>query len=315
MQRALRKSTMEAFNKSMSDLFKVCENIQRAKELTNLKLNLEKRVNPITKYFSKYVAVYRKTEPDEHVPDVVAMFKRHRHSILKGDDDTWLKEKSVTLQYGDGLKETKDIKIMLSSFYTSGLQVKEAVEKQLEGLSQEAYEDRVELIYCDVMRLHLYRLMYEAVEAGPDKEALGKIVKNIEKELGLESSETVDTTPDFNLGSILGEAAKIAQKQGIVGPGAKMPSQEELTKVIGGLFNSPAIKETFGSLLGGLKDAQSPEQLIGKLSESLKKIGPDLQGITGSLAPPPAEEAAAATATSTTSAIEAVLTDKPLLEM
>lgn len=272
---------MEAFDKNMSDLFRICERIQQAKELTNLKASLENRVNPIMKYYRNYVKVYRMTEPNEHVADVVALFKRHRYSLLKGDDDAWLREKNVTLQYGDGLKETKDVKIMLSSFYNSSLQVKEAVERQLEGLSQEAYEDRAELIFCDLLRLHLYRLMHEAVEPGADKEALDKIVRNLEKELGLNADETAETTPDFNLSSIIGEAAKLAQKQGLVGPGAKMPSETELTGAIGKLFNSPVIKETFGSLLSGLKDAQSPDQLITKLGESLRKIGPDLQSLAG----------------------------------
>lgn len=312
----------EAFNKSMLALFEVCDNIQKAKEMGNLKLALgKKKLNPIMTYFRQYVEVYKKkTEPDEHIPDVVAMFKRHRHSILKGESDDWLKDKNVTLQFCDGLKETSDIRIMISAFYNNAIQVKDSLKEQLSGLPQEALEERVELVYCNVLRLHLYRLMHASVEAGPDKEALGKIVKSIEEQLGLASAETVDTTPDFNLTNIIGEAAKLAKQQGIVGPGTKMPNETDITSIFGKLFNSPAIKDTLGSLLGGLQEARTPEQLMGKLGESLKKMGPELQGLTSALVPPTPDTAAAAAPTSESAPLQLETTSAPsdgklLLEM
>jgi hypothetical protein len=276
----------DLLDKSMNKLFKVVEDIQQAKDSASLSIKgIARKINPIVKYFNNYKRVYNKTDASEHVSDIQAMFKRNRIAILRGDDDTWLKDRSVNLQYGDGLKETQDVKIMLSSFYNSALQVKKLIEEQLEGLPQEAYEDKVELLYPDVFKLHLYRIISEAVSDEKDKATLKAIVKIIEKDLGIESESTPDTTPNFSLGNLISEATKLAKSQGVVGDNIKLPNENELTNMIGKLFNSPQLKETFGSILGDLQNVKSPDQLFGKIGESVKKLTPQLQELTTNLAP------------------------------
>jgi len=274
----------EKFHSSILKLFEVCKNIQAAKDATNLKLVGGKKVNPIMKYFNNYVKVYNKTEAGEHIADVIAMFTRHRGSLLRGgDDDTWLREKGVVLQYSDGLKATQDIKIMFSAFYTSAIQVKETVEKQLEGLGQEAFEDRVELLYPDILRLNLYRIIHEALKetSGKEKdcETLGAIIRELEKDLGIDEETTPDTKStagggDFSLQGLLQGAVKIAKDQGVISSDASIPTENDLGGMLQRLLGDPRIKETFGGIIGELQTAKTPDQLICKFGETLKKLGP-----------------------------------------
>lgn len=214
---------------------------------------------------NRYLSIYNGMAPHEHYGYFETLFNRNRKEILNClKDDRWIRTGRLVIQFGDGVKgmadKCKQIRIMLSDIFLIACDLQALAEKALDGIDEQFAHAAggKDLIRPNILLLHLMRIFYH-LNDGPDKEALGAIVTQLESDLGV-TKKTVDETPvnpgvGGGLSSLFTMATSMMERMGIKPPAnMKPPTEAEINNVINSVFNNDntqnAIQSMFSSLQG-----------------------------------------------------------------
>lgn len=224
---------------------------------------------------NRYFSIYNNTAPEEHHKYFETIYNRKRTEILNTlNDDRWLRTGKLVVQFGDGIKTTKEIeekrkqvRIMLSDIFLIACDLQESAEKKLDGIDDKFKQDAggKDLIRPNILLLHLLRIFYY-LNDNSDKVALGKIVTSIEEELQTPqrtvtasdgaAAASVAQSPAMagGLSGLFGMATSMMDKMGLKPPtGMKQPSEGEITSVIGNVFNNPTTQDAISKMFSSLK--------------------------------------------------------------
>ena len=225
---------------------------------------------------NRYLSIYNNTAPEEHHKYFETIFNRKRTEILNSlNDDRWLRTGKLVIQYGDGIKSTKEIeekrkqvRIMLSDIFLIACDLQELAEKRLDNIDDKfrAESGGKDLIRPTILLLHLMRIFYFLTDTA-DKLAIGKIVTQLEEDLQT-SQRTVaaDVTPTAaqmaqnpaaagGLSGLFTMATSMMEKMGYKPPpGMKAPSEGEISTVIGNVFNNQTTQNAISGMFSSLKD-------------------------------------------------------------
>jgi hypothetical protein len=288
------------FDKEIRALFAHLRTVVKAKDATKLKIS-GATANPILKWLTKYAKAYEYSEPELHKEYFLSIFKKYRIPILKGyKNDKWLLENKVEIQFGEGLDQVnKEIRIMLSTIYKTACQLKNDAEKSLNGLPEEAYETCQELIYPDIILLHLYRLFRESLPSdSEDVPKLRSLVSAIETDLGIDPTETAPPAAATSvpggaggLSQLIGMVTGMLPNLGITPPdGSKLPTENEISSVLGRVINNPQTQSMISTVLTGLSECKDITQVVQKLASAVgdPKVGELVSNtIETAMVPPP----------------------------
>lgn len=198
------------------------------------------------------------------------VFEENQDEILRGHDHTeWLTEKGVVIQYGKELiadrsksKKVRDIKIHLSAIYNTSIRLKDDMEEKLKSASAEEYSKHIELIFPDIIRLHLYRIFAKAVVDPEKVKRLVEIEMSIKKEIGKEDPNVEEAK--YGDEKARARAEKIKSIPGSALGGAGGMAGEDIRKAMGRFFAMPGISSTITGMMEKAKTATNPTELIGE---------------------------------------------------
>lgn len=280
----------EQINKAFRGLFDIMKKIIEHREKMKMKLSSEP--NPVYLRLIKFIKAYEYCEPSDFFCYFQNIFTKYREIILSGHkNDQWLKTGNISITLGDGISEVvprDDIKIMLSAIYNNACQLKNETEKKLEEIGDDDdWENSKELIYPQVMMLHLYRVFRESVENTQDKQKLSKLVSDIENELGLTTNTTTVSQP------VMAPFENIMNQMFSSLKGNQMEQNSsnnlDIFKIVTNVLNNPQIQNTMNKLMSDLQESQSTDQAIQKLLQGFNN--PELtSAIVKSLNFPSTEE-------------------------
>lgn len=263
---------------NMDALMKQLKTVLVEKEKTKLL----KGKNPILVCLNKYTKILEQTRPEEHKEYFLKVYKRYRIPILANKNDRWLRRNQVKIVYGDS-----KFRVMLSAIYNIACNLADEEEKRLEGLTDDAYEECVNLIRKDIILLHLYRVFKEFAPE-TDQDQLSDIIAYYEDLVGLEvshppKSQTSDApkNPMGAIGDLLNNLVSglnSTAKENNVSP-EEIP---DLGKVMNDAMNNDAIKGVFQSLMTKLSDG-SLGSLGGDGGNPLEEI---MKGVSETISAP-----------------------------
>jgi hypothetical protein len=262
---------LEKFDKSLIGLFNLLKTVIKTHE--KYKLNLSSSQNPILTRLERYIKIYDRTEPNEHVWYFQRLYNQNKSAILRGPErDTWLGNGNIILHYGEETgRPIKDAKIHLSMIYNTAIKLRDDVESSLQGLPD--VDQSQELLYPTLFLLHLYRIFYEFSDSDEDKDKLSGYIKDLEGDAGIKSkpSKSNNSTEDNNgLDGILGMATGLMEQMGLKLPeGQKLPSGKDLNKAIGNVFQNPEAKSFIGDMMKDMQDCDNFGDMVGKLLNKL----------------------------------------------
>lgn len=229
---------------------------------------------------NRYFNIYNAMKPEEHFEYFETLYNQNRQAILNmRTDDRWIKKGKLVIQFGQGLKDLpercKQIRIMLSDIYLIACDLQTQSEKLLDGLDEKLASDvgGKNLIRPNILMLHLFRIFY-ILNDSLDKEILGKIVTEMENELGVQK-KTVGQEPWTNpvnqlstlgngvpgtntgISSIFTMATNMMTKLGYTPPeGITPPSEAEISNVISNVFNNETTQNTIQGMFSSLQGCQ-----------------------------------------------------------
>lgn len=237
-------------------------------------IRLSKVTNPIEVCLNKYNKAFEKTITDieDHVKPLAKFYLDNREVILARSSDIWLEDTKLVVKFGENIEGvSKDIKLMISSIYTTSKKVKDITNDKLKSMPDEERETAVELIYPDTILLHLYRIFLNLQPLGSsdDTKVLSKIVSDIEEDLGLKANDQ-SSGGDNPLNSIGSLALSMAKGLGIDIPNGQIPEAKTLTNVLTSVVNSKGTKDVLGKIMNSVKDSKGIGDVIGKIGDQLK---------------------------------------------
>lgn len=250
------------FDDNLSELLTLMKKIIKCHEARNLKLSSQR--NPILTRLENYIKTYDKTEPEDHVWHFQKIFSNNKPAILRGPGrDNWIKNGNLVIQFGEDVgKPSQNIKIHLTSIYTISCKLRDELSSVLKGLPEQAEE----LTYPSLMLLHLYKIFHEISE---DKETILGYITTLEKDTGIKN-KTSKTSNSDPLGGLLGTVTDLMGQMGVKLPeGQKMPSQDELGKMLGSMMNNPQTKSLLGNVMQEMKECKSIGDVVNKLVNNL----------------------------------------------
>lgn len=222
---------------------------------------------------NKYLNIYNNMEPNEHYIYFEKLYNKNRSDFLNIlTSDKFLSEGTLFIQFGDGIKSTKEIdekrkqvRIYLSDIYAISIDLQKKAEKTLDGIDENIASEvgGKDLIRPQILQLHLMRIFYHLID--DDKTQLGKIVTQLENILGV-PKKTVNedmfkslsqnmSSNTNGLSGLFTMATSMMEKMGYKPPpGMTPPSEKEINDVISNVFGNDttqnAIKNMFTSLQG-----------------------------------------------------------------
>ena len=274
------------FEQSLDRLFKILQKVLEVREKYVLNLTGS---NPTLLCLNKYIKAYEydstkygKEGIKSHINYFEKIYNTHRESVLTGyKNDNWLKNGQIIIQFGEETNGIgiSNVKILLSTIYNEACDIRTRAEEKLVGLSDEEYQKCQEIIYPEIILLHLYRIFVYILEQKSNSTDLIKLrncLRDLEVELKIPTASAqaapsttpvAPTAPSENslggLGGLMNMATQFMQKIGMNVEGIQLPSENDITNVLGNIFNNPQIVQTVGNLA---RDASNnPEQLIPKL--------------------------------------------------
>ena len=230
---------------------------------------------------NRYLNIYNNMQPQEHYCYFETLFNRNRTPILNClKDDRWIRTGRQVIQFGEGIKgmaeKCKQIRIMLSDIFLIACDLQSQAEKALDGIDEKYAQSAggKDLIRPNILLLHLIRIFYH-LNDGTDKELLGAILTQLENDLGV-TKKTVGSEPwitpsaaitaagpsipsaaGSGLSGLFTMATSMMKKMGYEPPpGMKPPSEQEISTVIGTVFNNETTQTAIQSMFSSLQGCQ-----------------------------------------------------------
>lgn len=285
------------FNALVKQLERILEAEAKTKPFDDETLN--------KKSLTKYKAILEVTKVEEHLALLNHIYSTNRIQILASvKKDDWLKSGSVVMHYAptEALKK-KSIKLMVSAIYNIALKLQDTAETKMVSMSddeRERFESSChELIYPDTVLLHLYRI-FSLIAPEGDKNRLKAHIKTIEQFLQITVEEPAAAIPSIipsgpQLDGIIGSVTSIVQNSGMVPPGTKLPTGDDLKKILGGILDNDQIKKGLTGVASTLQSSSDPNAAIQKIVTDIAK--PEFIGVlSGTMQQTMAQAQAAAVA-------------------
>jgi len=207
---------------------------------------------------------------DEFHEEFKHLYKKKKTAILKSlEDDKWLKNGDIEIQFGEsqGLaKKCKNMKLMLSNIYNCAVDLQAKSYELLGDLTPDiiAGSDNKDLIRPSILLLHLLRLFY-AVGEENDKLQLSSIIESLESDLSVKNrvikpliaaSQTTEGLPPSvgsGLSAVFNMVTDVFKKVGVDVPEeVKAPTDEQFNDMIGTFMNTPGIQNAFQGLVAAM---------------------------------------------------------------
>ena len=261
---------LEKFDRHILGLFTLLRTVIKTHE--KYKLNLSDVKNPILTRLDRYIKVYDKSEPNEHLWYFQQLYNKNKPAILRGPErDSWLSNGRVTLHFGEETgRPIKDAKIELSMIYTTAIKLRDDVEASLHGLPN--VDQSQELVYPTVFLLHLYRIFYELTDNEDERKKLSGFIKDLESDAGIKTkSKSKSTDGDGEgLDGLMGMATGLMEQMGIKLPeGQKLPSGKDLNEAVGSVFKNPEAQSFIGDMMKDMQGSNGFGDIFAKLMNRL----------------------------------------------
>lgn len=261
---------IKAFDTNLSKFLALMKEIINCHE--QRKLNLSSNKNPVLTRLEKYIKTYDRTKPEEHIWYFKKIYESNCPAILRGPEkDNWLKTGNIIIQFGEDVGRSTDIKIHLSIIYGTACKLQSDTKKSLAGLPN--LDESEELMYPNLFLLHLYRIFYEIAETKGEKEQISSYINSLEKSTGNKNTKKESNDP---LNGILGTVTDLMGQMGMKLPeGQKLPSQDDLGKMLGSVMNNPQTKSLLGNMMQEMKECKNLGDVVNKLVNNLGSVGVD----------------------------------------
>ena len=258
------------FDRNLSDLFASCKKIVKTNEKHNLKLSSNR--NPILSGLERYVKVYDRTDPEEHVFPFNQIYENNTRSILRGPHrDGWISTGSIIIKFSEKTK------IHLSVIYNISCKLRDDIRENSRGLPNS--NQAKELIYPDEILLNLYRIFYELTESEEDQTKLSEHIKELEDITGSKKSKS-KSSDDDGFGGLIETATGMMEQFGIKLPdGQKLPSSQEVSEQLKGAMSNPQISSMFGNMMKEMQGCNNIGDVVGKALGQLNGSGIDTSAL------------------------------------
>jgi len=266
----MQEIDLSPFDKSVTELFELSQNIIETYESHHLSLNHRK--NPILVRLQQYIKTYEKTEPKEHLWYFEQIYKKNKAKILRGPKrDSWVLDGNIIITYGEDAGIKTNIKIHISSIYHTACKIRDETEKDIEGLPD--VEQTEELVFPYLYLLHLYRIFCHIAKPS-DKDKMQDHVKYLENEIGIKETTTKSSQSNNDpMSSLFDMATGMMEKMGVNVPKEKMPDQKDFSNMLGNVINNPKTKSMIGNMMQEMQNTSNIGDMVNKLIGNLS--GPD----------------------------------------
>ena len=295
---------MNKFDENFSALLNLSKSIIQMQD--SLKLKLSSGKNPILTRLEKYIKTYDRTESKDHHWHFLKIYKENKPAILRGPERVgWIKDKGIVIQYGEDVGAANDIKIYVSVIYAMACKIKETVAANLKGLPD--VDQNQEISFPDEYLLYLYGIFHEITESEEEQSKLAEHIKTLEGMVGnrmsgaskksrsAASSSSSGSSDQQGNDPISGILGGLMDQMGIKLPeGQKLPTQNDITGMLGTVMNNPQTKNMLGKVMQEMKECNNVGDIFKKVMGNLGGIGIDkamedtIQQNLSSMAPPPA---------------------------
>jgi hypothetical protein len=259
-------SREQVFDSEMKKFFDVCIKILESHDKAFLNLNPTSD-HHVLRNLQRYRTVYNMTQVETHIPYFQKLFRNNRDDLLNTlRDDKWLQDENIVIQFGEELedeelrKRSAKRKIELSTIYKCALKLREHAEESLKGLPESAHDSSHELIYPEILLLHLFRILSAIY---PQNKDLTKNIQCLEKELGISAKKS-----NHPLENIAENAKSLLS--GVLPSNLKMPSNDEINQKLETAFKDPLVSETLGSTVSSLLNANNLGEGLSLAMKSLE---------------------------------------------
>ncbi len=267
----------EKFNKEFRSL------IEQSREIINTKFGRSIEFGKITPELiclDRYLAIYNNTTPQEHYTYFETLFNRKRNEILNfPDDDQWIRSGKIIIQFGEGIKSTKEIeqkrkqvRIEISAIFLMACDLQLIAEKALDGID-EKFADQAggkDLIRPNIILLHLMRIFYYLNDTS-DKSSILIIVNKMEELIGAtKTGEKISPQIESNanqtssgLSGIFTMATSMMEKFGIKPPpGMKPPTDADISNVMENVFTNANTQNAISTMFTQLNKCENIGEVV-----------------------------------------------------
>lgn len=254
----------KVFDDALTDLLVTLEKVIEIHEKHNL--SLTDTVNPIKVRLESYINTYDKTSPEDHIWSFNNLYNKHKNAIMKGPGkDNWLRTGKIVIQFGEDVGIKNNIKIHLSSIYNTAFKLRQEVEESLDGLPD--VEQSEEILLPITIQYYLYKIFSEIIIKKTDKRKLKNFASDLAIDAGIKSYSRPSNNP---LDGLMSTMTGLAKQMGVDVPeDQKMPSGDELSKIMGNMMNNPQTKNLLGNVMKEMKDCNNIGDIAGKLMGAL----------------------------------------------
>ena len=256
----MEEKDLSNFDKNVIELFDLCEDILKLHD----KRKLFNKKNPFATRLERYVKIYKKTEPDEHVGYFEKIYKNNKRFILLGPQrDSWLSDNGIIITYGEEANIKTEIKVHLSAIYGTSCKMRDEIREELEGLPNSS--DTTETSFPSKFLLIIYRIFKEITDSEVEINKLSTHISNMESEFGIRSSKADDPLSGiFDMTSNMME-----QLTGNKIPTDQMPGKNDIGKMFNSMVNDPKTKSMIGNVMNQLKNTENIGEMATKLVGAL----------------------------------------------
>lgn len=175
-----------------------------------------------------------------------------------------------------------------------------------------------EVRFPDLLLYHYYKLVHyylkqsldgpkgsQATPEQKDLDSLSSVISKFEQHLGFKKENSTsndkpntsqnsgtgtsgpmqpvaEALSSFPIGEIFSGATKVMQQSGIKLPeNVKLPSTEEFSGMLQGLFNNPQVQNLFNGLMKSMEGARTPQEALSKVTSGIS--GQDMTGLINSM--------------------------------
>jgi len=233
-------------------------------------------------YF-KQILAHPKTDIKIMYSKLEAAFATRRKSIIKGLDDlSWTVMRGYTIHYGPANDpKFKMIQIPLDVIFANARENLSKLEERLAEtevkIEMVDENTKYELKHHILLLLHLLRMFF-IVSIGNDRITLAVMVRNLENELNMVLGERCipvnadlgDTAAEGGLAGGVGQAfgtiTGLMKRIGINPPaGIRPPTESQLSTIITGVFNNPALQQTIQTSMAGLNNTSNSNEVVASI--------------------------------------------------
>lgn len=278
----------DQFDNELKSLMKQCF------ELLSVRYGVSNTVGKVRKEIAclkRFENVYNGLDnPEEFYVYFEKLYKKKRNSILKSlDNDTWLKNGNIIIQFGEDCKELngkcENVKILLSNIYNCALELKESSLNLYSDLSEELSGKDKNIIRPSIILLHLMRIFY-ILSDSDDKIALTIIIETLENDLGVKNKTVKPISPLANLGNlsnlvnpdmlsdtlntIFGVMSNVAKEVGIEGvDNLQAPTSQQLKEGLDSTVNNEKFKNGLANIMSAMNNK---DDMVSSLTSFLQDI-------------------------------------------